>query len=138
MARMGLSTPWAARWPKKWGKIPSQIRIEHIIMPFSDATIETLATAKAAYRKGLTGWTAAHADAFDYFLGVLPPISIRLGGFAVGEAFDHNSKGEPVYLCFRGQRGMAPSDSDSLECRYCTLAEFHAEVPAAPRLKAQR
>lgn len=50
-------------------------------------------------------WTEISEERFDYLLGVVPPIKYFFGGFAVGEAMDHDEAGRPIYQICRAVGG---------------------------------
>ncbi len=71
---------------------------------------------EAAYRSGSTAWTATTADMYNEMLNALPPACYFSLGFCVGEAWNHNDKGEAVYAAFRRLGG-------EYEARYMTVKQ---------------
>ncbi len=82
-----------------------------------------LETAAQYFRSGVPAWIPASHALTDYMLNVLPPMVQRGWNFAVGEPYNHESRGRAVYLCFRFHEGRH-------ECRYATLHDFRKEVAA--------
>ena len=66
-----------------------------------------------------TKWHPTTEAMYWAMLEALPPRAMGGGGFLVGEANNHNSKGEAVYACFIHHRTL-----DEYEARYMTHAEF--------------
>lgn len=78
-------------------------------------------------------WKKVDHARFWEMLGAVPP-AIRTGtGFLVGEAYDHNAKGEPRYRAFACIGGdQHDEESAFYEASHAmTIEEFRAIAPAA-------
>ena len=80
--------------------------------------------AKAARQRTPITWDACTEEVYDRMLEVLPPASMRAGGFLVGEPSDHEADtGRPRYAAYRQW------DSECFAAsRPLTIPEFLAEM----------
>ncbi len=62
--------------------------------------------------------TEVSEEKYFEMLGVVPPERMAYGGFLVGEAWDHNNKGEPRYQLFIEEGGKF------YDCGLATTGEF--------------
>ena len=75
-------------------------------------------TAKELYKKGDKSWTPVSQQFSDDMLGCVPPIYVG-NAFGVGEEYDHDAHGRPVFLFIR---------PNPPRCRLATLQEVRAEL----------
>ena len=65
-------------------------------------TLQQWRTKKVDFGEFIEDGDEVDQELFDYFLGVLPPRSMKPGGFLVGEPVSSNDRGEAVYSAFVG------------------------------------
>lgn len=64
-------------------------------------------------------WKRTTEAKYEEMLGVLPPAHQVYGGFLVGEAVDHNDKGEPRFRAYAKDNGAYFVSDEPM-----TIAEF--------------
>lgn len=71
-------------------------------------TAKTLILGKTSYTEGqwmparvhsTKGWVETDSEGYYYALGALPPVYFD-GGFYMGEPYDHDRNGIPIYYAF--------------------------------------
>lgn len=68
-------------------------------------------------------WQETTEAMYSEMLNVLPPAAMGSGGFLVGEAYRHNTRGEAIYACFTRQADHTRGQH-IYQARYMTVAEF--------------
>lgn len=63
-------------------------------------------------------WIPTTENMYWNMLEAVPPRAMFAGAFLVGEPFNHNAQGEPIYAMFRYV-------GNEYEARYMTLREFN-------------
>jgi hypothetical protein len=85
---------------------------------------------KAAQQRTPITWQETTAEQFGSMLGCLPPADYCVGGFLVGEPYDHDAgNGHPRYRAYR-KRGLVYETGS----RPMTIAEFREQMGEAPHV----